>query len=215
MARLAELRTNVFIPERLTNRVHELSRTIRPTLAAYGDDWARDHDFQVEDLCRRIVERARSVSEQLLVPREPVTFDEEGVLPLPRWSSYQSPESSRRMRHTEFQDENNKDLKGFVISANRGGGTASWRKRVRLPAGRYRFEGRCVGRNLNRGDTVCLRISGRQTGGVSLDENGWTPLEFEFEVNQPMAEVTLVCEMRARSGEAFFDANSLRLVRAK
>ena len=51
--RIATLRTNVFIEERLTNRVHELSRRIRPTLAAYAPDLAKEHDAQVAYLCQR------------------------------------------------------------------------------------------------------------------------------------------------------------------
>ena len=68
LRRIAALRTNVFIEEKLTNRVRELSRRIRPTLAAYAPDLAHEHDAHVANLCERIVERARSISAQLASP---------------------------------------------------------------------------------------------------------------------------------------------------
>jgi len=68
LERIATLRTNVFDEHNLTNRVHELSRRIRPTLAAYAPDLAQEHDTHVANLCERIVARARSISAQLASP---------------------------------------------------------------------------------------------------------------------------------------------------
>jgi hypothetical protein len=68
LERMAELRSRLFLEEALTNRVHQLSSRIRPTLAAYGLDVAEQHDGHVAHLCWRIVERARSISEQLSLP---------------------------------------------------------------------------------------------------------------------------------------------------
>jgi hypothetical protein len=68
LERIADLRSRLFLEEKLTNRVHELSRRIRPTLAAYGLDLAEQHDAEVAHLCWRIVTRARSISEQLSAP---------------------------------------------------------------------------------------------------------------------------------------------------
>lgn len=73
LQRFASLRSQVFLENKLTNRVQELSRQIRPTLAAYGRDLAEEHDAQVAYLCQRIVERARSISDQLASPPEPTS----------------------------------------------------------------------------------------------------------------------------------------------
>ena len=83
LERIADLRANLFLTEKLTNRVHELSRRIRPTLAAYGLDVAEQHDAHVAHLCWRIAERARSISDQLNAPvEEPYIGSEVGVRPL-------------------------------------------------------------------------------------------------------------------------------------
>ncbi len=40
-------------------------------------------------------------------------------------------------------------------------------------------------------------------------------LDFEFEVASPLDSIELVCELRATQGEAWFDTDSLVLVRLK
>lgn len=71
LERVAMLRTNVFKEDKLTNRVHELARKIRPTLAAYAPDLAQAHDSHVANLSHRILERARSITEQLASTPDP------------------------------------------------------------------------------------------------------------------------------------------------
>jgi len=81
LQRIANLRSQVFLEEKLTNRVQELSRQIRPTLAAYGRDLAEEHDAQVAHLCQRIAERARSISDQLASPPEPTPGGDQTDVP--------------------------------------------------------------------------------------------------------------------------------------
>jgi hypothetical protein len=81
LQRIANLRLQVFLEDKLTNRVQELSRQIRPTLAAYGRDLAEEHDAQVAHLCQRIAERARSISDQLASPPEPTPGGDQTDVP--------------------------------------------------------------------------------------------------------------------------------------
>ena len=100
---------------------------------------------------------------------------------------------------------------------------ASWRTRVLLEAGRYRFEGLARANGIvgtkdeKKGEGAGLRISGSQqprpnklTGDAPLQQ-----LTYEFEAAAPSDEVELVCELRATRGEVWFDLNSLQLVRIK
>ena len=97
---------------------------------------------------------------------------------------------------------------------------ASWRSRVLLAQGRYRFQARLrtagveplsFGKNQGAG----LRLSGsepprpyRLTG-----DSPWLEQEVEVQVLEATGEVELVCELRAGKGEAWFELSSLRLVR--
>jgi hypothetical protein len=66
-----------------------------------------------------------------------------------------------------------------------------------------------------------VRISGDQPKKKLLGEAGWTTYEFTFEIEpeedlpgeQPATQVELVCELQASRGDAWFDEDSLELVR--
>lgn len=210
MERVANLRTNVFFEERWINRMHELSQRIRPTLAAYGPDLAKQHDAHVAAFCRRITERAQSVSEQLGARTEAVKFDLEGAARLPHWSPRRAEQQPDRLRFSKTAGENGRLLQ---ISARSGGGTGSWRTRLELEAGKYRFEGRARTRGVGSAGGVCLRVSGTQTGLQLTGERDWTLLHFNLTVEESLADVELICELRAPRGEAWFDEDSLRIVR--
>jgi hypothetical protein len=94
----------------------------------------------------------------------------------------------------------------------------SWRTKVILPAGKYRFEARARTQGLKAvdaspGSGAGLRLSGGSRTNKLDGTANWTLLTHEFEVQAPTQEVELVAEMRATAGEVFFDASSLRLVR--
>jgi hypothetical protein len=204
--RIGELRTNVFIPEKMTARVRELSDKIRPTLAAYGEE--RHHDSRVEDLCRRIEERAHSISLQLGSPAEPIAFNTAGEARLTGW---QPRVTSNHGGNIRFENEEVDGTKVLKIRMSRGGGTASWRCHAELESGAYRFEGLVRTSGAARGGGVRLRISGSRTGLVRAGEDEWTPISFRFRPRDPV--VVLVCEFEGSEGEAWFDTESLRLVR--
>ena len=208
--RLATLRTNVFIEEKLTNRVRELSLRIRPTLAAYAPDLANEHDAQVAYLCQRIVERARSLSEQLTSPQEPIPFDSSGVARLSGWTPRIASQQRGLLRFERAERDGKKLLQ---ITASQGGGAASWRSRALIAAGKYRFEANVRTSGVGTSGGVCLRISGSRDIRLRVSDDDWSLLRFDFAVDQPQVELELICELRAAQGEAWFEEDSLRLVR--
>jgi spore coat protein H len=210
-ARIATLRTNVFIEEKLTNRVYELSRRIRPTLAAYDPNLASEHDAHVAYLCQRIVERARYISEQLTPPaQEPIQFNASGVARLSGWTP-RIP--SRQPGQLRFEKVDREGKKLLQITARPGVGAASWRARAVLEAGRYRFAGKARTSGVGTSGGVCLRTAASRDVRLEASDDDWSLLHFEFTVERPQAEVELICELRATQGEAWFEEDSLRLVR--
>ena len=83
-----------------------------------------------------------------------------------------------------------------------------------LVTGTYRFEGMVRTKNAEQhGSGVVLRISGaRDTQPIQADAR-WTKCSYEFEIEETIADVELVCEVRPAAGEVWFDAGSLRIVR--
>ena len=98
---------------------------------------------------------------------------------------------------------------------------ASWRCKVLLRAGRYRFEGmmRTVGVEplpFGRVQGASLRLLGQTNQAPPLlGLSGWKKSETSFEIKQPTQLVELMCELRARAGEAWFDLDSLCLCLAQ
>ena len=95
---------------------------------------------------------------------------------------------------------------------------ASWRTRLALDAGSYRFEGkaRCQDVILAADDSrsgAGLRISRRKFNEKLSGDSEWRTIRHDFEVREDQSEVELVCELRAARGEIWFDLGSLRLLR--
>jgi hypothetical protein len=208
--RLARLREEVFVPERLTNRVHEVARRIRPTLAAYGPDVAERHDREVAALCERVLARAQSISEQLAAPREPLPFDAHGAGRLSGWTPRRDPRRAGDVRFDEAEEDGRAVLK---IAVGEGGGAGAWRTQARLEAGAYRLEGSVRTRDVGPGGQVSLRLAALREPGRQAGDDTWSLFSHPFMVYHPLAEIEFLCELRSATGEAWFDRDSLRIVR--
>ena len=98
---------------------------------------------------------------------------------------------------------------------------ASWRSRLLLERGLYHLEGRVRTRGVQslpverdqRGLGAGIRISMRARTNHAVGDTSWQPVAFDFAITQPLDEVVLVCELRARRGEAWFDRGSIQLTR--
>jgi hypothetical protein len=171
---------------------------------------AEQHDAQVAYLCRRIAERARSISEQLDSPQVPIAFDDRGVARLSDWEPRSaSPRSG--VAHLTTAEEDGRNV--LRITAGPGGGVGAWRTRILLEAGQYRFEGNVQTRGVGPRGGVSLRISGARNAGFQASDEVWSALAYRFTVKQTLVEVELICELRTPGGEAWFDRDSLQLVR--
>jgi spore coat protein H len=222
-ARLAELMTNVYRTDAITNRVWQLAAKLRPALAEKGPGAVRAHEREVEELCDRIVERAHSVREQLTVGV--LRFDAAGVAHLTQWE----PQADYGKPILDERTEAGRNL--LHVSAGNGSCVGVWFTRVWLKPGRYRFEARA--RTLavkpdpgdRKGGAGLRNSQGSMTQKLTGD-SPWTNIVFEFEVGgalpqlgfmgavqEDVSAIKLVCELRAAKGEAWFDRDSLRLLR--
>jgi hypothetical protein len=96
---------------------------------------------------------------------------------------------------------------------------ASWRATVLLPPGRYRFEDevRVVGvvPLLSAPHSGArLRVGGTVPEKVSLaGDSNWQKLCCDFNVEQPLAKVELICELHSSAGEVWFSVPALCILR--
>jgi len=215
--RATSLLTNLFTAERLTNHINQLRARIRPALESIGRAEARNHDNAVANLRNSVLQRVRAATARLFEPEpEPVRFDESGVIALKKWQ----PLDLRATGRLDKPADSTGVQTLHVAAGPEGRCTASWRTRLLLPPGRYVFEARVrtagvepLEKDVN---TKGVGAGIRHSKGLAREhglkgDHDWQKVEHEFTVADESGEVTLLCELRAEKGEAWFDLNSLKL----
>jgi len=209
--RMGQLLTNVFKVEALTNRVHKLAVQLRPMLA---DDPAAlmNFNFAVDALTTRMARRAASVAQQLRHANDPLPFDVAGEAKLAGWRL-------QRDSGSPSFSNNARGKSPHLLEIRAAGSLAygSWRTTVLLDRGEYQFVGKVQTEGLEAGPGVThggvtLRMSGERAAKMVLEAPGWTTLTYDFTI-QGLADIELLCELRASKGRARFDADSLKLIR--
>lgn len=213
--RFGQIFTNYFRPTVLTNQIHQVVQRALPALKAYNPNIARDFENNSASLKNRILARAQTIERLLTVgPPQPLRFDN-GVARLKDWRKEPGDGGGQL-------DATTHDGRKSLWIKNATGEASSWRLRLPLPAGRFRFEGLARVKDATSpasptGQGAGLRISGSTESRQHYlkGSTGWEKLTFEFDVPSNQQEVDLVCELRGPKGEAWFDTESLRLVRLK
>lgn len=210
LERLAVLVTNVFRVETLTNRINELQRRVRPVLASINPALTRGHDMAVESLRQRVAQRGWFVERQLRDPESLVLkFDEDGVARITEWRPHQG-FGGAVLEHVVV-DGNKPSL--HICANSDGPCVASWRARVMLSPGHYRFDGQVRTAGFAG---AALRTSGEQaSNGRISGDTPWTPVRHDFEVKPGSSATELICELRGEKGEGWFEVDSLRLARKR
>ena len=226
--RVSQLMTRVYQVQSLTNRVWQLQARLQPLLSEGNSspDGGASNRRAVALLCQRISRRAESINDQLLAPSRVLKFDAGGVARFTNWNSRAEFGKPTLDRITE---PGGKTL--LHISAPAGSCVGSWFTKVQLEPGRYRFEARVRTRGVtadpgDRKGGAGLRVTDRRSLDKLLNDNAWRDIAFEFETLGAQADfgfmapiqdadptIELICELRAAKGEAWFDPDSLRLIK--
>ena len=163
------------------------------------------------DLRERIIQRIEGIRQQLEQRPRPSEIGSNGLVPIPA--------SQWTVRLTEGKGQAERRPTGgegerFHLEL-RTAGQISWRTRITLPAGEYRFEGRGQVRDVQSspdgtGLGLGLRISGSQRTSGLTGTTGWEDQSFGFRLDFD-SEVELVAELRARRGSGMFDSTAFKL----
>lgn len=215
--RLDEL-VNLLVPaDRIQARVDQIHDRLRPVLAEMGAGQANGFDQQTKQLKNQLAERARGLKQSVASEPRPQSFSAAGIAQLPRWEPRKETEDARVELRTGAPGAAEGRL--LTITAGPSGHcVASWRTRVLLSPGKYRFEARVRTHGVQAvedgsGTGAGVRVSGSSRTNKLDGTSNWTLLTYEFQVEAPTQEVELVAELRASAGQVSFDASSLRLVR--
>ena len=176
-----------------------------------------EHDAAVQDLRNKIAARVRFLQRTLSIPAPvPLNFGSNGLVHITDWRV----QNSKGIAQVEKISEGGKTLLHINTLADTNC-VASWRSRVLLRPGEYRFQVRArtaavIPIKDKKGEGAGVRISQFSKPRVNelSGDADWTQLEFDFPVVPGgTGEVDLLCELRARKGEVWFDLNSLSLIK--
>lgn len=202
-------------PSKLQERLEILRQRLEPVLASIDPQRARDNADRAREFKERIAARALSLKQQCdQKEAAPAEFDKDGNLHLTDWRTA-SESDDAVIEEVEVED---KKRAFSILCGPSGRCVASWRKKILLVQGTYTFHANVKTNDVaaiddERGSGAGLRISGdRRTNTVSGSSN-WKPIEFKITINDQTREVELVAELRTTRGQAWFDAQSLRLSR--
>lgn len=208
--RVDQITTNIFLVEAITNRIYEVAAGIHAALAEMGPR-SENYRQRVSTLCSRVRARA-SYLHGLVAPAAATKFDEEAVVSLTEWHG--------RIDIPDAQLDRQRDEEGNTLLhiSTENGCTASWRTSAVLESGTYRLEARIKTRGVvfdpkDPRAGAGLRISGHRVGQKNSGDRDWTRIYFDFPVRDDHSEVELICELRANSGEIWYDLASLKLRR--
>ena len=211
-ATFATLFTNLFKPDALSKRVDQLALALRPCLS--GREWT-DLRAEAARVQERIVQRHFALQEQLGRPPLKLMTFEAGIGHPEGWRIAEAP-SSGKMEQVKGPE----GILALHIVAN-SDTMASWRTRSLLRPGLYRFEGRVrvagvkpLTSRAPHGAALRVGGSGRPSERLTGDSS-WRVLGTEFQVERAGDGVELICELRARAGEAWFALDSLKLLALK
>ncbi len=226
--RVANLFTNIFRIDVMTNRVYAAVQRLQ---AAALDEAERVRIAKgAESFVRRVTLRHRRVAEQLGQPEPPrISVDPaEGVL-LTGWEPdvdagvaiLEKRSVERRSALYIRTGESTEGARGATRPAPDSISQGAWRMRAVLDPGRYQITGRL--KTLNDSPArdgsaaahgAAIRTFKMYSSVKRNFSNGmWTDLLYRFTVSPGEEEVEFICELRATSAEAWFDAESLKLIR--
>lgn len=219
--RFASLMTNVCTAEKITNHIALLQSRLQPALAAHNKDAARAQAGAANHLRNQILARIDFLTRELDKPEpKPLVFDAGGVAALTGWDTPKNQNLPPAVLDRVTDGDGRKTLHIGAVPGERCVG--SWRTRVLLEAGDYVMEGRVRTAGVvplladavqNKGVGAGIRVSKpkAERPNQAIGDLPWQTLTYEFHVPAGPDEVTLICELRATAGEAWFDLESLKL----
>jgi hypothetical protein len=210
LERLGEVYTNQFRVDALLKRVDELSSVVRGVIAERGPTAVAAYQRKVDSLKAHIEERGKSLAHQLAEAAKPRDSHISEPVHLSGWMT------RVQEGQPEFEKGSEDSRPNLLhISAAHSRAAGSWRTRVHLEPGRYRFEGEIRVKGVQpaaQGSGAGLRISGGRPMNEVSGSTEWRPFAYEFQVGGTR-EIEFICELRANGGEAWFDAEKLQVMR--
>lgn len=204
-------------PTKMLARIDEISKRIQPTLTKFNAGAAQEAINHTNGLKERVKARSEMLT-KLNAVSDPkgLLFDAAGVATITNWEERKETEDAR----LEKQSPQGEPKRMMIAVGPSGRCIASYRTKVVLPAGTYRFAASAKAEGIkgsadHSGTGAGIRISGSQRTNKLEGDSGWKLLIFEIKIDEPSKEVELIAELRATAGTVSFREDSMKLVRVR
>ena len=217
-AKLSQITTNLLNADALAARLRAIQSKIRPALASYDEGAAKSHDAAMKKIIRAVTQRVDHLNESLAAEEiRPVVFDATGTAVLKDWRK-QLDSGEALFKKIKFQNINCLQIDAVAPEEDLNC-LASFRSRVLLAPGAYRFQGRGRTEDVEppgkstRGVGAGLRVSMQRRTHSIVGTHDWQNIDFDFAIRDQEQTIQLICDLRAKAGRAWFDLESLKLIR--
>ena len=211
--RLTELVPIFNVKEKLLPKLKSIEKRVEAAAKSIDGDVAGSLDGAWKDLQNRLEAREKSLREQVKRP-EPKTLelDSKGRAKLLGFTA------NVEAGNPTVEPTTHAGKRAYKVECGSEPCAASWRKKVMLAQGKWRFEAdvNCDEVKPIEGSTTSgaqLRIAGAQSRGGVLGSCGWQAITFDFEVAEASRLVELIAELNATSGRCFFDVKDMRVIK--
>lgn len=210
--RIATLTATLYTADTLTNLVAAAEAKFRQALANRPREELAQLLQTTAGVRQRLLERVKNVGQQLAMRPKPVRFDAHGEFAVGGWQP--RPDTGNGVAEVVALSP---DRRALHLVARSGGTVAGFRAPLRLPAGNYTFSARVRSSGLAalkdaRGTGAGLRVGGDGRTNALAGTTDWTRVTHDFDLPAGR-DLELVAEIRANAGEAWFDLDSLKVIR--
>ena len=234
MAVVREFTGDFFNSTRLTERVREISASIEPALRDIGPATLARQRRAVDQFCSLIIFRCGSIRTQLIGSSNLWTMEigQSNNVPPQSWKSQEASGQAGDALHLK-SSSGSPQLAQTTVWLEAGYYRLEGRVRSRgvkplsggqpSGAGFRVFSQRKPTAGVNWDWFPFRESRDYETRGEMPSPNGrndrltgdsdWKEITYDFELHQPMADLQFLCELRTDKGEAWFDPDSIRLVR--
>ncbi len=206
--RYIELLETVFVPYYITNRIAEMVGAIEPVLEKEDKNLSKNFHWGVKRSQDLILKRIEFLNKLLILPQSDTTqFD---IAKTENWKEILH--SGAKLSKNKFDG---KEI--FCIESN-SESTAGFCHTISLNPGYYKFEALVKTENVSSennqyGATIRTSISMKEQTNKINGTTDWKKATCEFEVLPITKTVDLICELKSKTGKAFF--SSIQLIKVK
>jgi hypothetical protein len=216
--RMRELLPLLDPPDRWTKRIDAVAKRLEPVIREFDPKAAKAYPDLVKGFRDRFVARVEHLKREVNAPDpSPVAIGKEGYARLDDWWGAPEHEDAKVEKLDKTKSGVGREAYRIQVGKKEGG-VASWRRGLLLANGKYLLQGTCKLKDVKPLEPgpesgVTLRFAEGTRSAKLEGTSDWKTLSCEIEIREDRRQVELIAEVRAKTGEVWFDAAGFRISR--